>query len=42
MLHKQMTSELETSEITVKVRREDGSEFYERASKAPLLDEMGK
>jgi 5-methyltetrahydropteroyltriglutamate--homocysteine methyltransferase len=27
MLHKQMTSELGTSEITVKIHREDGSEF---------------
>ena len=42
MLHEQMTSELETSEITVKIHREDGSEFYASASEAPLLDEMGK
>lgn len=27
VLHKQMTSEFGTSEITVKVYREDGSEF---------------
>ncbi len=42
MLHKQMTSELGTSEITVKIHREDGSEFYGSVSEAPLLDEMGK
>ena len=41
MLHKQMTSELGTSEITVKIHREDGSEFYGSVSRAPLRDEMG-
>ena len=42
MLHKQVTSELGTSEITVKIHREDGSEFYGSVSEAPLADEMGK
>jgi len=42
MLQKQMTSELGTSEITVKTHRQDGSEFYGSVSEAPLLDEMGK
>jgi FixJ family two-component response regulator len=36
MLRKQMTSELGTSEITVKVHREDGSEFYRSVPEAPL------
>ena len=35
MLHKQMTSELETREITVKIHREDGSEFYGSVPEAP-------
>jgi FixJ family two-component response regulator len=34
MLHEQVTSELGTSEITVKVHREDGSEFYGRVPEA--------
>src|SRR5882724_647399 len=42
MLHKQMTSELGTSEITVKIHREDGSEFYGSVSGAPLRDGMGR
>ncbi len=42
MLHKQMTSELGTSEITVKIHSEDGSEFYGSVSGAPLRDEMGR
>ncbi len=42
MLHKQMTSKLRTSEITVKVHRGDGSGFYGSVSEAPLADEMGK
>jgi FixJ family two-component response regulator len=42
MLHKQVTSELGTSETTVKIHREDGSEFYGSASETPLLDEMRK
>jgi FixJ family two-component response regulator len=36
MLQEQVTSELGTSEITVKVHREDGSEFYGSVPEAPL------
>jgi hypothetical protein len=42
MLHKQITSELGTSEITVKILREGGSEFYGSVARAPLRDGMGK
>jgi len=36
MLHKQMTSELGANEITVKVHRDDGSEFYGIVPEAPF------
>jgi hypothetical protein len=42
MLHKQITSELGTSEITVKAHREGISGFCGGVPEAPLLDEMGK
>jgi hypothetical protein len=35
-------SMLRTSEIIVKIHREDGSEFYGSVSETPLLDEMRK
>jgi FixJ family two-component response regulator len=42
MLHKQMTSEFGTSETTVKVHREDGSEFYGSVPVAPFTRWNGK
>jgi hypothetical protein len=37
MLHMQMTSEFGTSEITVKIHRQDGAELYGSVSGAPLI-----
>jgi hypothetical protein len=37
-----MTSEPGTSEITVKVHHEDGSEFYGSVPEVSLLEEIGK
>jgi hypothetical protein len=43
MSHKRMAADLGTSEVTVKIHGQEGSElFYGSISGAPLRDEMGK